>query len=291
MSTRRFFSKCLGNQSADALNPLFNRCRAAGDAAASAPERLSVAISTRLTSLRDEYRKDLESLNDERSSLRTEVEELRQARDLFAEETNTLNKRNTELADLTVEANRKLEGLRAEVVAAQKQLAEVKAAALSQSQSQTSLQSQDKAPVSTPAHQQAKTSKYKALPSSDTPLTQGQAPAQGHQQQQQHIRKVMSASPSLNSSTGSSITLVSSQPMSQASSSASTNHALPPTPQAGADEGVSMAQVAHKVDPVASQMTVRKFKCVFPSSEGSRRCALTAASCTDGGARKVLSAR
>ena len=236
--------------------------RADGDAAASAPERLSVAISTRLTSLRDEYRRDLENLNDERSSLRVEIEELRQARDLFAEETNTLNKRNTELADLTVEANRKLESLRAEIAGAQKQLAEVRAATLSQSQSQTSLQSQDKA--SAPAHQQAKTSKEKALPSRDNSLPQGQASTPAHQQQQQHIRKVMSASPSLNSSAGSSVTLVSSQPMSQASSSASTNHALPPTPQTGADEGVSTAQIAHKVDPVASQMTVRKFKCVIP---------------------------
>ena len=195
------------------------------------PERLSVALNSRLTSLRDEYRSDLESLTNQREFLKREIGELQQARDLFSDETNTLNDRNTVLATQAAEGARKLEGLKAEIAAATKYLADLKA------------QQQQ---ASTQALQQSV--KEKALPPPSAA-----------------IGRAGSTSPALNASTGSTSTGYASTPMNQSTSSASQRHALPsaPSTQGSADDhAVPATFVAHKVDPVASQATVRKFKYV-----------------------------
>jgi Rac GTPase-activating protein 1 len=96
------------------------------DEAALAPERLSVALSSRLSSLKDEYRSDLEALTSERDALRVEVEELKQSKDLFTEESGLLNKRNTEIADETTEAIRNLDAIKLELAQAQNLLATIK---------------------------------------------------------------------------------------------------------------------------------------------------------------------
>lgn len=190
-----------------------------------------MALNSRLTSLRADYRSDLELLISERESLKREVTELQQARELFSEESNTLNDRNTELATQAADANRKLDGLKKEIAAQTKALADLKAQnALQQSQSQSI--------------------KEKALPPPAASRTGGTSPA-------------------LNASTGSASTMgYASTPMNQSASSASQRPALQSTPfsQATEDQQVHHAGpatfVAHKVDPVASQATVRKFKCV-----------------------------
>jgi hypothetical protein len=209
-----------------------------GNDASVMPERLSMALSTRLTSLRDEYRSDLESLNGQRESLKREIGELQQARDLFTQETETLNDRNTDLATQAVEGARKLEALKAEIATATKSLADLKI------QSQQ-VQAQQGPPASA-LQQSLQSLKEKALPPPSTTANSRNSP-----------------SPALNASTGSTSTGYSSTPMNQSASSASQRHVLPSAPTATAEEQVAPATfIAHKVDPVASQATVRKFKSV-----------------------------
>lgn len=218
------------------------------------PERLSVALNSRLTSLRDEYRSELESLTNQRESLKREIGELQQAKELFSDETNTLNDRNTDLATQAAEGARKLESLKAEIAAATKSLADLRT------------QQQQ---ASTQALQQSV--KEKALPPPSA--------AAG---------RAASTSPALNASTGSTSTGYASTPMNQSTSSASQRHALPSAPSAqgsSEDHAVPATFIAHKVDPVASQATVRKFKYVFPAPE---QCiVLTVVGQTDGEARKA----
>ncbi|KAH7108287.1 RhoGAP-domain-containing protein [Auriculariales sp. MPI-PUGE-AT-0066] len=78
-----------------------------------APEAsLSRSLTTRLESLKSQYRRELEPLNEEREVLRRELTELKQARDAFLEEVTALNARNEELAELNRGTERQLEMMR-----------------------------------------------------------------------------------------------------------------------------------------------------------------------------------
>jgi hypothetical protein len=73
---------------------------------------LSRSLTTRLESLKSQYRRELEPLTEKRESLQREISELKQARDAFLEEVTALNARNEELAELSRNTERKLEQLR-----------------------------------------------------------------------------------------------------------------------------------------------------------------------------------
>ena len=90
------------------------------------PERLSVAVDTRLSTLKETYRKELEALSEERDNLKAEVEELQQAKDLFNDESNELNKRNADISDDITEALKQLESVKAATAIAQTQLLALK---------------------------------------------------------------------------------------------------------------------------------------------------------------------
>ena len=168
----------------------------------SAPGRLSVAINSRLSSIKEEYRSDLELLTAERDSLKLEIEELRQSKEIFRAESASLKKRNMELVDATADAAHQLEALKLEFAQTQLRL-------LASS---------------------AKRDKH-VLP---------------------HHR---SASPSLNSSTGSNIPLI----REQIASGVPAYRVYPSTPTPPIDEQPTTF-IAQKVETVIPQIAARKFK-------------------------------
>lgn len=93
---------------------------------AAAPERLSVALNTRLASVKEDYRSELEQMTLEKEALQREIEDLKQTKELFAEESASLNKQNVGLVDQTAEAARKLEAIKSELAQAQQLLSTLK---------------------------------------------------------------------------------------------------------------------------------------------------------------------
>lgn len=87
---------------------------------------LGRSLSTRLDSLKVQYKSELASLTDERESLSREIAELQSARDVFLEETTMLNARNEELAQLNAHYMRRIEAAsyEAPTVAREKQSSE-----------------------------------------------------------------------------------------------------------------------------------------------------------------------
>ena len=169
-----------------------------------APERLSVALNSRILNIKEEYRGDLESLAAQRDSLKQEIDELRQAKDLYNEESTALIKRNAGLADAITEAARMLDAVKAELAQAQHQL-----------------------------------------------LTSN---ARKEKNLSPHHR---TASPSLNSSAGSTGTNGAGKELLAPSLPASRN--LPSTPTPPIDEQPT-AFIAEKVENVIPLATARKFK-------------------------------
>ncbi|KZW00267.1 RhoGAP-domain-containing protein [Exidia glandulosa HHB12029] len=71
--------------------------------------QLSRSLTTRLDTLKNKYRRELQPLTQQRQELQREIAELKQSRDLFLEETAVLNARNEELAELNASTERQLE--------------------------------------------------------------------------------------------------------------------------------------------------------------------------------------
>lgn len=194
------------------------------DSSTSISERLSVAISNRLSSIKEENRSELEKLALEKESLLREVDELKQARDIFEEESAALNKRNTELAEETSEAQKKLDSIKSELAQVQKLLLATSTA------SKASLP-----PRSTSALSASTTS---------------------------HVSHESSASTLVASSNGHSAPMASAQSSASDRTQISLpqKHSLPPPPID--EQPQAFVAAAQKVEHVAPQATARKFKYV-----------------------------
>lgn len=86
---------------------LTSPCRRAG--ADVVDGTLTRSLTTRLDSIKTQYRRELQPLTQQREELQREIAELKQTRDLFLEEVTVLNARNEELAELNAGSERQLE--------------------------------------------------------------------------------------------------------------------------------------------------------------------------------------
>lgn len=184
------------------------------------PERLSTALDARLTSVKETYRLELEKLASERDELRNEVEELKQAKELFTEEGTELNKRNANISEDLTEASKRLENLKAEAAAAQKQLSNLNEQVAHAQQTLAS-----SAASASPAPQV----REKALPP-----------------------------PTVRSNSGSKVTQL--QGINSGRDSPAGSVLQLPLTQTLPSVETHSAAVVHKIDHVAPQATVRKFK-------------------------------
>lgn len=74
-------------------------------------EALSLSLTSRLDTIKEQYREELEPLTAQREALQREIADLRETRESFLEESTALAAKNEELAELNAQLSRQVENL------------------------------------------------------------------------------------------------------------------------------------------------------------------------------------